>query len=150
MKKEDDWAVPLLLPLPPIAAATVARPRRPPHMMLVFSRFSPKKVPFEDTTEAVVVEAEAAARRAAAVGGSGAAAGHYHISRFCCSRRPGGAAGRAPTPRVPVLTTPPRATPADRPAVATPETSHADAIDPLMPQLSRPTPSPRLRQRLCL
>ena len=24
-------------------------------MMLVFSRFSPKKVPFEDTTEAVVV-----------------------------------------------------------------------------------------------
>jgi hypothetical protein len=30
------------------------RRRRPPHMMLVFSRFSPKKVPFEDTTEAVV------------------------------------------------------------------------------------------------
>jgi hypothetical protein len=33
--------------------ATIRR-RRPPHMMLVFSRFSPKKVPFEDTTEAVV------------------------------------------------------------------------------------------------
>ena len=64
MKKEDDGAVPLSLPPPPIAAATVARPRRPPQMMLVFSRFSPKKVPFEDTTEAVVVEAEAAARRA--------------------------------------------------------------------------------------
>ena len=54
MKKEDDGAVPLSLPPPPIAAATVARPRRPPHMMRVFSRFSPKKVPFEDTTEAVV------------------------------------------------------------------------------------------------
>jgi hypothetical protein len=35
-------------------------------MMLVFSRFSPKKVLFEDTTEAVVVEAEAAARWATA------------------------------------------------------------------------------------
>ena len=41
---------------PPVsAAAVVARPRRPPQMMLVFSLFSPKKVPFEDTTEAVVV-----------------------------------------------------------------------------------------------
>jgi len=66
MKKEDDGAVPLSLPPPPIAAATVAHPRCPPQMMLVFSRFSPKKVPFEDTTEAVVVEAEAAAQRATA------------------------------------------------------------------------------------
>ena len=56
MKKEDDGAVPLSLPLPPIAAATVARPRRPPQMMLVFSRFSPKKVPLEVTTDSVVVE----------------------------------------------------------------------------------------------
>ncbi len=38
-----------------VATAAVARPRRLPHMMLVFSRFSLKKVPFEDTTEAVVV-----------------------------------------------------------------------------------------------
>ena len=37
------------------AAAAATRRRRPPHMMLVFSWFSPKKVPFEDTTEAVVV-----------------------------------------------------------------------------------------------
>ena len=51
MKKEDNGAVPLSLPLPPIAAATVACPCRPPHnMMRVFSRFSPKKVPLEDTT----------------------------------------------------------------------------------------------------
>ena len=64
MKKEDNGAVPLLLPLPPIAAATVACPRHPPQMMLVFSWFSPKKVPFEDTTEAVLVEAEAEAWRA--------------------------------------------------------------------------------------
>ena len=35
-----------------MAAAT--RCRHPPHMMLVFSRFFPKKIPFEDTTEAVV------------------------------------------------------------------------------------------------
>jgi len=54
------------LPPPPIAAATVARLRRPPQMMLVFSQFSPNKVLFEDTTEAVVVETEAAARRATA------------------------------------------------------------------------------------
>ena len=79
MKEEDDGAVPLLLPLPPIAAATVARPRRPPQMMLVFSRFSPKKVPFEDTTEAVVVEAEAAARWATAAGRSGMAAGYEGV-----------------------------------------------------------------------
>ena len=55
MTKEDDGAVPLLLPPPPIATATVARPHRPPHMMRVFSRFSPKKVPLEDTTDSVVV-----------------------------------------------------------------------------------------------
>ena len=48
-------------------------------MMLVFSRFPPKKVPFEDTTEAVVVEAEAAARRATAAGGSGTAAGYEGV-----------------------------------------------------------------------
>jgi len=60
-----------LLPPPPIAAATIARPRRPPQMMSVFSWFSPKKVPFEDTTEAVVVEGEAVARRAAVAGGRG-------------------------------------------------------------------------------
>ncbi len=53
MKKEDDGAVPLLLLPLPIAAATVARPHRPPHMMRVFSRFSPKKVPLEDTTDSV-------------------------------------------------------------------------------------------------
>ena len=63
MKKEDNKAVPLSLLPPPIAAATVARPHRPPHIMRVFSRFSPKKVPLEDTTDTVVVEAEAAARR---------------------------------------------------------------------------------------
>ena len=34
-----------------------------------------------------------------------------------------------------------------RETMATPETSHAAAIDPLTPQPSRPTPSPRLRQR---
>jgi len=50
MKKEDDGAVPLSLPPPPIAAATVARPHHTPHMMRVFSWFSPKKVPLEDTT----------------------------------------------------------------------------------------------------
>ena len=33
-----------------------------------------------------------------------------------------------------------------RETMATPETSHAAAIDPLTPQPSRPTPSPRLRQ----
>jgi hypothetical protein len=38
----------------PPAAAAATRRRRPPHMMLVFSQFSPKKVPFEYTTEAVV------------------------------------------------------------------------------------------------
>jgi hypothetical protein len=38
----------------PPAAAAATRRHRPPHMMLVFSRFSPKKVQFEDTTEAVV------------------------------------------------------------------------------------------------
>jgi len=54
------------LPPPPIAAATVARLRHPLQMMLVFSRFSPNKVLFEDTTEAVVMEAEAVARRATA------------------------------------------------------------------------------------
>ncbi len=37
----------------PPAAAAATRRRRPPHIMLVFSRFPPKKVPFEDTTEAV-------------------------------------------------------------------------------------------------
>ena len=44
------------LPNVPMTKTTTAaiRRRRPPHMMLVFSRFSPKKVPFEDTTEAVV------------------------------------------------------------------------------------------------
>ena len=31
--------------------------------------------------------------------------------------------------------------------MATPETSHTVAIDPLTPQPSQPTPSPRLRQR---
>ncbi len=80
MKKEDDGAVPLSLPPPPIAAATVARPRRPtPHMMMVFSRFSPKKVSLEDTTDSVVVEAEAAARRATAAGGCGTAAGYEGV-----------------------------------------------------------------------
>jgi hypothetical protein len=64
MKNEDDGAVPLSLPPPPITVATIARPRCPPHMMRVFSRFSPKKVPLEDTTDSVVVEAEAAALRA--------------------------------------------------------------------------------------
>jgi hypothetical protein len=34
VKKEDDGAVPLSLPQPPIAAATVARPCRLPHMMI--------------------------------------------------------------------------------------------------------------------
>ena len=34
-----------------------------------------------------------------------------------------------------------------RETMATPETSHAAAIDPLTPQPSQPTPSPRLRQR---
>ena len=38
----------------PPAATAATRCHRPPHMMLVFSRFSPKKVQFEDTTEAVV------------------------------------------------------------------------------------------------
>ena len=81
MKKEDDWAVPLLLPLPPIAAATVARPRRPPQMMLVFSRFSPKKVPFEDTTEAV---------------GNGGGAGIRERGE-CDEVRRASASGKAPT-----------------------------------------------------
>jgi hypothetical protein len=40
---------------PPRCCRRRARPRRPPHTMMVFSRFSPKKVPFEDTTEAVVL-----------------------------------------------------------------------------------------------
>ena len=52
-----------------------------------------------------VEEAEAVAWQAAAVGGSGAAAGHYHISHFRYSCRPGCAAGQAPAPRTPVLTT---------------------------------------------
>ena len=73
MKKEDDGAVPLSLPLPPIAAATVVRPCRPPHMMRVFSWFFPKKVPLEDTTDSV------AARRTTAVGGSGTAAGYEGV-----------------------------------------------------------------------
>jgi hypothetical protein len=79
MKKEDDGAVPLSLPPPPIAAATVARPRRPPHMMRVFSRFSTKKVPLEDTTDSVVVEAEAAARQATVAGRSGTATGYEGV-----------------------------------------------------------------------
>ena len=101
MKKEDDGAVPLSLPPPPIAAATVARPHRPPQMMLVFSRFSPKKVPFEDTTEAVVVEAEAAARRATAE------VGRWQNMKACM-----GGGGRTTTMAVrhcrPHLTPPPR------------------------------------------
>ncbi len=79
MKKEDDGAVPLSLPPPAITAATVARPCRPPHMMRVFSRFSPKKVPLEDTTDSVVVEPEAAARLATGAGGSGRAAGYEGV-----------------------------------------------------------------------
>ncbi len=79
VKKEDDRVVPLSLPPPPIAATIVARPRRPPHMMRVFSRFSPKKVPLKDTTDSVVVEAEAAARRAMAAGRSGTAAGYQGV-----------------------------------------------------------------------
>ncbi len=79
MKKEDDGAVPLALPPPPIAAATVAHPRCPPHMMRVFSRFSPKKVPLEDTTDSVVVEAEAVARRVTVAGGSGTVAGYEGV-----------------------------------------------------------------------
>ena len=78
-EKEDNGAVPLSLPPPPIATTTVARPRCPSQMMLVFSQFSPKKVPFEDTTEAVVVEAEVAARWATAVGGSGTPAGYEGV-----------------------------------------------------------------------
>ena len=72
-------------------------------MMLVFSRFSPKKVPFEDTTEAAVVEAEAAARWATAAGGSGMAAGNEGVH---------GGGGRTRTmaarDRRPQLTPPPR------------------------------------------
>ncbi len=64
---------------PPVIAATVARPRHPPLMMRVFSRFSPKKVPLEDTTDSVVVEAEAAAWRATVAGGSGTAAGYEGV-----------------------------------------------------------------------
>jgi len=56
MKKEDDGAVPLSLPPPPIAAASIARLCRPPRMMRVFSRFPPKKVPLKDTTDSVVME----------------------------------------------------------------------------------------------
>jgi len=81
MKKEDDGAVPLLLPPPPIAAEKVARPRHPPQMMLVFSRLFPKKVPFEDTTEAVLVEAEAAAWRATEEVGR-------RQDRMCCRLSP--------------------------------------------------------------
>ncbi len=40
------------LSLPVSATTIVARPRRPLQMMLVFSRCSPKKVPFEDTVDA--------------------------------------------------------------------------------------------------
>jgi hypothetical protein len=47
--------------------------------MRVFSRFSPKKVPLEDTTDSVVVEAEVAARRATAAGRSGTAAGYEGV-----------------------------------------------------------------------
>ena len=79
MKKEDDGAVPLSLLPPPIAAATIVRPRRPSHMMRGFSRFSPKKVPLEDTTDSVAVEAEAAARRATVAGGSGTSAGYEGV-----------------------------------------------------------------------
>jgi hypothetical protein len=40
---------------PPRRRRCRTRPRRPlPHMMLVFKQFPPKRVPFEDTTEAVV------------------------------------------------------------------------------------------------
>jgi len=104
MKKEDDGAVPLSLPQPPIAAATVARPRRLPHMMRVFSRFSPKKVPLEDTTDSVVVEAEAAARRATAAGGSGTAAGYEGVhggggrTRNWCAASESPAGRRRPYP----------------------------------------------------
>jgi len=48
-------------------------------MMRVFSQFSPKKVPLDDTTDSMVVEAEAAARRATAAGGSGTAAGYEGV-----------------------------------------------------------------------
>ena len=41
-------------PSSPPPPSPVARPRRPPHMMRVFSRFSPKKVPLEDTTDSVM------------------------------------------------------------------------------------------------
>ena len=48
-------------------------------MMRGFSRFSPKKVPLEDTTDSVVVEVEAAARRATVAGGSGTAGGYEGV-----------------------------------------------------------------------
>ena len=38
----------------PPAAAAATRRHHPQHMMLVFSWFSPKQIPFEDTTKAVV------------------------------------------------------------------------------------------------
>jgi hypothetical protein len=97
MKNEDDGAVPLSLPPPPITVATIARPPCPPHMMRVFSRFSPKKVPLEDTTDSVVVEAEAAARRATVAGGSGTATGYEGVHGRMAARH-----------RRPHLTPPPR------------------------------------------
>ena len=54
MKKEDDGAVPLSLPPPPIAAAAVTHLRHQPHMMRVLSRSSFKKVPPKDTTDFAV------------------------------------------------------------------------------------------------
>ena len=46
-----------------ISCPTIDHPRCPPHMMRVFSRFSPKKVPLEDTTDSVVVLAVGDDRR---------------------------------------------------------------------------------------
>ena len=65
----------------PPAAAAATRRRRPPHIMLVFSRFSPKKVPFEDTTEAV---------------GNGGGAGIRERGE-CDEGRRASASGKAPT-----------------------------------------------------
>jgi hypothetical protein len=56
-------------------------------MMSVFSWFSPKKVPFEDTTEAVVVEGEAVARRAAVAGGRGGRRGCPPVVAAAAHRR---------------------------------------------------------------
>ena len=83
-----------LLPVPPVSSShrrrrpfpsSPARPHHPPHMMLVFSRFSPKKVgPFEDSTEAVVVLAVRVDGRPAGVVGWGD--GGWRGGRWCPGR----------------------------------------------------------------